>query len=210
MGRASRRLASLIEELNFSTNFRIWPTFSKPQSHQFHIQYSSFLSKHMWFSAAVGFNLSPKFMDLFQGNVGLPAGSHWRGKSDASSGPSRGGQNHSIACVCWKYLREQSDLTGCFLFIFWLETATGFHWYVMSWEQKQEIRNNWRSRRRNGKRTTTWEEQTYSSFRCPSEVTVIVDPTGEIAGSGDACHPAVKRSWKEAAYSEKDRKGKII
>lgn len=53
-------------------------------------------------------------------------------------------------------------------------------------------------------------EQTYSSFRCPSEVTVIVDPTGEIAGSGDACHPAVKRSWKEAAYSEKDRKGKII
>ena len=46
-------------------------------------------------------------------------------------------------------------------------------------------------------------EQT--SHRCPSEVTVIVDPTGEIAGSGDACHPAVKRSWKEAAYSEKDR-----
>ena len=42
VGRASRRLASLIEELTFSTNFRIWPTFSKPQSHQFHIQYLSF------------------------------------------------------------------------------------------------------------------------------------------------------------------------
>ena len=37
---------------------------------------------------------------------------------------------------------------------------------------------------------------------------MIVDPTGEIAGSGDACHPAVGRSWKEAAYSEKDREGK--
>ena len=51
-------------------------------------------------------------------------------------------------------------------------------------------------------------EQTYGCHRCLSEVTVIVDPTGEIAGSGDACHPAVGRSWKEAAYSEEDRKGK--
>ncbi|CAK8995683.1 unnamed protein product [Durusdinium trenchii] len=35
-------------------------------------------------------------------------------------------------------------------------------------------------------------------------VTVIVDPTGEIAGSGDSCHPAVGRSRKEAAYSDQD------
>jgi len=31
--------------------------------------------------------------------------------------------------------------------------------------------------------------------------TVVVDPTGEIAGCGDAAHPAVGRAWKDMAYS---------
>ncbi|CAE7605087.1 ycf45 [Symbiodinium natans] len=36
------------------------------------------------------------------------------------------------------------------------------------------------------------------------KVVVIVDPSGEIAGSGDTCHPAVGEAWKDAAYSEKE------
>ncbi|CAE7729277.1 ycf45 [Symbiodinium necroappetens] len=33
------------------------------------------------------------------------------------------------------------------------------------------------------------------------QVVVIVDPSGEIAGSGDTCHPAVGEAWKDAAHS---------
>ena len=32
------------------------------------------------------------------------------------------------------------------------------------------------------------------------QVVVIVDPSGEIAGSGDTCHPAVGEAWKDFAY----------
>jgi len=34
-----------------------------------------------------------------------------------------------------------------------------------------------------------------------SRSTVIIDPTGEIAGCGDASHPAVGRAWKDMAFS---------
>lgn len=39
--------------------------------------------------------------------------------------------------------------------------------------------------------------------------TVIVDPTGEIAGCGNACHPSVGRAWKDMGYSSTplDRSG---
>ncbi|CAE7698383.1 ycf45 [Symbiodinium sp. CCMP2456] len=33
------------------------------------------------------------------------------------------------------------------------------------------------------------------------QVVVIVDPSGEIAGAGDTCHPAVGEAWKDAAHS---------
>lgn len=35
-----------------------------------------------------------------------------------------------------------------------------------------------------------------------SRTTVIIDPTGEIAGCGDATHPAVGRAWKDMAWSK--------